>query len=66
MHERVTVNGRDYAWPKRPVVAVCLDGSEPAYTDEAVAAGVMPWLAAARESGTMRPLASASSRRSSL
>jgi phosphonoacetate hydrolase len=39
----ITVNGRDYRPPNRPVVAVCIDGSEPAYIEQAIAAGVMPW-----------------------
>ncbi len=39
----ITVNGRSYKWPNRPVVAVCVDGSEPAYIEEAIKAGVMPW-----------------------
>ncbi len=39
----IEVNGRTYRWPVRPVVAVCIDGSEPAYVEEAVKAGVMPW-----------------------
>ena len=39
----VKVNGRSYKWPDRPVVAVCIDGSEPAYIEEAVKAGMMPW-----------------------
>lgn len=39
----VHVNGREYRWPGRPVVAVCVDGSEPDYIIEAVKAGVMPW-----------------------
>ncbi|MBI1986390.1 MAG: phosphonoacetate hydrolase [Rhodospirillales bacterium] len=38
--ESVTVNGRTYAWPSRPVVVVCIDGSEPAYIEKAVAAGL--------------------------
>ena len=41
----VEVNGRKYRWPEKPVVAVCIDGSEPAYVEEAVTAGVMPWAA---------------------
>ncbi len=40
----VTVNGRVYAWPRQPVVVVCIDGSEPAYIERAVAAGRMPFL----------------------
>lgn len=38
----VTVNGRTYNWPKRSLVVICLDGSEPAYTDEARKRGLMP------------------------
>ena len=41
----ITVNGRRYAWPDRPLVVVCVDGSEPAYMEEAIAAGVMPFTA---------------------
>jgi len=40
----VTVNDRSYAWPKRPTVVVCLDGSAPAYHLEAIKAGRMPFL----------------------
>ncbi|MBT3532873.1 MAG: phosphonoacetate hydrolase [Rhodospirillaceae bacterium] len=38
----VELNGRRYAWPDRPLVAVCVDGSEPDYIECAIAAGVMP------------------------
>ncbi len=41
----ITVNERRYAWPDRPLVVVCVDGSEPAYMEEAIAAGVMPFAA---------------------
>ena len=47
----VTVNGRTYAWPQRPTVVVCLDGSAPAYHLEAIKAGRMPWLAKAISRG---------------
>jgi phosphonoacetate hydrolase len=47
----VTVNGRTYAWPQRPTVVVCLDGSAPAYHLEAIEAGRMPWLAKAIQRG---------------
>ena len=40
----VSVNGRDYQWPCKPVVVVCIDGSEPDYIEQAIAAGVMPWM----------------------
>jgi phosphonoacetate hydrolase len=36
------VNGRSYAWPAAPLVVICCDGSEPAYIEEARAAGLMP------------------------
>lgn len=39
----VSVNGRNYQWPSRPRVVVCVDGSEPDYIEEAIKAGVMPW-----------------------
>lgn len=38
----VTVNGRDYDWPRAPLVVICCDGSEPAYMETAMAAGLMP------------------------
>lgn len=39
----INVNGRDYQWPSRPRVVVCVDGSEPDYIEKAIEAGVMPW-----------------------
>ena len=50
--ETVTVNGRDYAWPDRPVVVVCIDGSEPDYIERAVADGAMPFLGAVLKTGS--------------
>lgn len=41
----VEVNGRRYGWPAKPVVVVCVDGSEPAYIEEAISAGRAPFLA---------------------
>ena len=40
----VSANGRSYAWPRVPAIAICLDGCEPAYLDEAIKAGLMPAL----------------------
>jgi len=40
----VSVNGRNYNWPEKPLVVVCIDGSEPDYIEQAIAAGVMPWM----------------------
>ncbi|MFI9023922.1 phosphonoacetate hydrolase [Streptomyces sp. NPDC053560] len=42
--ERLTVNGRGYGRPARPVVVVCIDGSEDAYHERAIADGRMPFL----------------------
>ena len=50
--ETVTVNGRDYAWPKQPVVVVCIDGSEPDYIERAVADGAMPFLSEVLKTGS--------------
>ena len=41
----LTINDRSYAWPDAPLVVICVDGSEPAYIEEAVKAGVMPYTA---------------------
>lgn len=38
----VSVNGRTYAWPTEPLVVICCDGSEPAYTEVAMQKGLMP------------------------
>ncbi len=45
------VNGRTYAWPTNPLVVICVDGSEPAYIEEAVKAGVMPFTAGMLSAG---------------
>jgi phosphonoacetate hydrolase len=38
----VVANGRTYKWPSTPVVVICIDGSEPAYIDRAIDAGIAP------------------------
>ena len=38
----VTANGREYGWPKAPLVVICCDGSEPDYMEIAMAEGLMP------------------------
>jgi phosphonoacetate hydrolase len=48
----VTVNGRSYRWPQKPLVVVCVDGCEPEYINQAIAAGRVPFLASLRERGT--------------
>ncbi len=54
-HENIPVvaNGRTYAWPKVPAIAICLDGCEPTYLDEAIAAGLMPALKRIKAAGTV-------------
>jgi phosphonoacetate hydrolase len=47
----VTVNGRTYRPPIRPTVAVCIDGCEPAYFEDALARGLLPNLARFRHEG---------------
>ena len=41
----VTVNGREYKWPLKPLAVICIDGSEPEYIEKAVQAGLMPFTA---------------------
>ena len=48
----VTVNGRAYRWPERPLVVVCVDGCEPDYVNQAIEAGCAPWIASLNGSGT--------------
>jgi len=38
----VSVNGREYRFPKVPTVVVCIDGSEPGYIERAIEAGLAP------------------------
>jgi len=41
-HHKVTLNGITYRQPSRPVIVVCIDGSDPEYTEAGIAAGVLP------------------------
>ena len=45
MTENITVNGRTYRGMERPLVVICLDGSQFEYISAAVAAGRAPYLA---------------------
>src|SRR5690242_11366786 len=51
MKSNITVNGKSYAWPKQPLVVVCVDGCEPDYLTRAIAAGAMPWMAKVVKTG---------------
>jgi len=48
----VTVNGRDYRLPSRPLVVVCVDGCEPDYITQAIQAGVAPFMKRMLANGT--------------
>ncbi len=47
----ITANGRDYRWPRRPTVVVCIDGSEPGYIEAAILKGLAPNFARLMETG---------------
>lgn len=53
-NQPVVANDRTYAAPKTTAIAICLDGCEPAYLDEAIKAGLMPNLERIKASGTVR------------
>jgi phosphonoacetate hydrolase len=40
--QHITVNGKTYNWPTRPVVVVLIDGGDPAYVNAAIAQGLLP------------------------
>jgi phosphonoacetate hydrolase len=48
----LNVNKRSYKLPAAPTVVVCVDGCEPDYLAQAVAAGRMPWLKRTLAQGT--------------
>jgi phosphonoacetate hydrolase len=52
MKTKISSNGRTYRWMDRPLVVICVDGSEPAYIPEAVRAGVAPFLGRVTATGT--------------
>lgn len=54
IHSSVVANDCTYAAPKTCAIAICLDGCEPAYLDEAIAAGLMQNLKRIKETGTVR------------
>ena len=50
----VSANGRSYRWPTRPLVVVCVDGCEADYINQAVQAGVAPYLGEMASRGASR------------
>jgi phosphonoacetate hydrolase len=43
--ETITINAREYRFPRRPTVAITIDGCDPSYLDDGLARGLMPRLA---------------------
>ena len=48
-----SANGRSYRRPDRPTLAICADGTDPAYVEDALDRGLMPRLREALGSGGM-------------
>ena len=40
--EIIQLNEIEYAWPKKPVVVVCIDGGDPEYIDSGIEDGIIP------------------------
>ncbi|MEE8139461.1 MAG: phosphonoacetate hydrolase [Alphaproteobacteria bacterium] len=40
--EKIELNGVEYAWPRRPVAVVCIDGGDPEYFEHGLKAGIIP------------------------
>jgi len=49
--EQIALNGRAYRRPSRPIAVICADGCDPAYLEAGLKAGVLPAIAASRETG---------------
>lgn len=49
--DAVAVNGRTYAWPRKPSVIICFDGCDPEYIDRAEDAGNAPNLIGMKKNG---------------
>ena len=47
----VEVNGRTYRTPERPTVVICFDGCDPAYIERGIKDGILPTIAAFRDTG---------------
>lgn len=52
MSATVSVNGRSYRWPARPLVVVCIDGCQPEYLSCAIGAGAAPFVGRMMRDGT--------------
>jgi phosphonoacetate hydrolase len=49
--DTIAINAREYRLPRRPTVAITIDGCDPAYLDDGLARGLMPRLRAMLEGG---------------
>ncbi len=49
--DHIDLHGVRYRWPERPVIVVCIDGGDPAYTDHCVSAGIVPNIERFMETG---------------
>lgn len=49
----ISINGRTYRWMERPIVIVCVDGCEQEYINQAIQAGVTPFLKKLAQDGTV-------------
>ncbi len=38
----IELNGKEYSWPKQPIVVVTIDGGDPAYLDYGFSTGIIP------------------------
>ena len=47
----VEVSGRTYRTPERPTVVICFDGCDPAYIERGIQEGILPTIAAFRDTG---------------
>ncbi|MBV9804764.1 MAG: alkaline phosphatase family protein [Solirubrobacterales bacterium] len=59
MERSFQANGRRYRAPDRPTLAICADGWDPAYVNDALARGLMPQLSRALAGGGTYALAKA-------
>ncbi|TRZ68431.1 MAG: phosphonoacetate hydrolase [Rhodocyclaceae bacterium] len=50
-HPKIFLNGVTYAWPRHPVVVVCIDGGDPAYLEQGMRDGIIPNIARFMKNG---------------
>ena len=40
--QQISVNGKNYNWPKSPVVVILIDGGDPSYVNTGLSQGLLP------------------------